>query len=298
MAGKKGRKANPEGRMPLKAHLKELRNRLIIAGIAVLLGAIVGWFLYDPVMVAVQQPLMEISAEKGRRAEINYGSVGSPFDLKIQVSIFLGLLVSSPVWIYQIWGFITPGLKTKERRYTLGFMFAAVPLFLLGIYFGWIVLPEIVKVLTMFTPQGGVNQILATDYLTFVMRMFLSLGIAFLLPVVLVGLNFAGLLSGRRVIKSWRIVVFVVCLVAAMAAPGPDAMSMFLLAGPLLALFFVATGISLINDKRREKRRAAREADIAATLDQAVPLDQATPLDKAMPLDQLKADDGKPDGAR
>ena len=80
---------------------------------------------------------------------------------------------------------------------------------------------------------------------------------------MLVGLNFAGLLSGRRVIKSWRIVVFVVCLVAAMAAPGPDAMSMFLLAGPLLALFFVATGISLINDKRREKRRAAREAEVA-----------------------------------
>lgn len=270
--------------MPLKAHLKELRNRLVISGVAVLLGAVGGWFLYDPVMIAVQQPLMEISAEEGRRAEINYGSVGSPFDLKIQVSIFLGLLVSSPVWIYQVWAFITPGLKSKERRYTLGFMFAAVPLFLLGIYFGWIVLPEIVKVLTMFTPEGGVNQILATDYLTFVMRMFLSLGIAFLLPVVLVGLNFAGLLSGRRVIKSWRIVVFVVCLVAAMAAPGPDAMSMFLLAAPLLVLFFLATGISLLNDKRREKRRKEREAEVAATVDQATP------------LDQLETDDRKQDG--
>jgi len=272
MARTKGRKANPEGRMALKDHVRELRNRLIISGIAVLLGAVGGWFLYDPVMVAVQQPLMEISAQQGRRAEINYGSVGSPFDLKIQVSIFLGLLVSSPVWIYQIWAFITPGLKRKERRYTLGFMFAAVPLFLLGIYFGWIVLPEIVKVLTMFTPQGGVNQILATDYLTFVMRMFLSLGVAFLLPVVLVGINFAGLVSGRQVIKSWRIVVFVVCVVAAMAAPGPDATSMFLLAGPLLVLFFIAVGVCLLNDKRRARKRKEQEDEIEASADKATPL--------------------------
>ncbi|MGF9661756.1 twin-arginine translocase subunit TatC [Arthrobacter crystallopoietes] len=272
MARTKGRKANPEGRMALKDHVRELRNRLIISGIAVLLGAVGGWFLYDPVMVAVQQPLMEISAQQGRRAEINYGSVGSPFDLKIQVSIFLGLLVSSPVWIYQIWAFITPGLKRKERRYTLGFMFAAVPLFLLGIYFGWIVLPEIVKVLTMFTPQGGVNQILATDYLTFVMRMFLSLGVAFLLPVVLVGINFAGLVSGRQVIKSWRIVVFVVCVVAAMAAPGPDATSMFLLAGPLLVLFFIAVGVCLLNDKRRARKRKEQEEEIEASADKATPL--------------------------
>jgi sec-independent protein translocase protein TatC len=272
MARTKGRKANPEGRMALKDHVRELRNRLIISGIAVLLGAVGGWFLYDPVMVAVQQPLMEISAQQGRRAEINYGSVGSPFDLKIQVSIFLGLLVSSPVWIYQIWAFITPGLKRKERRYTLGFMFAAVPLFLLGIYFGWIVLPEIVKVLTMFTPQGGVNQILATDYLTFVMRMFLSLGVAFLLPVVLVGINFAGLVSGRQVVKSWRIVVFVVCVVAAMAAPGPDATSMFLLAGPLLVLFFIAVGVCLLNDKRRARKRKEQEDEIEASADKATPL--------------------------
>lgn len=272
MSRGKGRKANPEGRMALKEHIKEFRNRLIVSGIAILLGAIGGWFLYDPVMVAVQQPLIEISSVEGRRAEINYGSVGSPFDLKIQVSLFLGFLVSSPIWIYQIWAFITPGLKQKERRYTLGFMVAAVPLFLLGIYFGWIVLPEIVKVLTMFTPMGGVNQILATDYLTFVMRMFLSLGVAFLLPVVLVGVNFAGLVSGRQVIKSWRIVVFVVCVVAAMAAPGPDAMSMFLLAGPLLALFFVAVGVCLLNDKRRARKKKEREEEVEASADKATPL--------------------------
>jgi sec-independent protein translocase protein TatC len=272
MSRTKGRKANPEGRMALKEHIKEFRNRLIVSGIAILLGAIGGWFLYDPVMVAVQQPLIEISSVEGRRAEINYGSVGSPFDLKIQVSLFLGFLVSSPVWIYQIWAFITPGLKQKERRYTLGFMLAAVPLFLLGIYFGWIVLPEIVKVLTMFTPVGGVNQILATDYLTFVMRMFLSLGVAFLLPVVLVGVNFAGLVSGKQVIKSWRIVVFVVCVVAAMAAPGPDAMSMFLLAGPLLALFFVAVGVCLLNDKRRARKKKEREDEVEASADKATPL--------------------------
>jgi len=260
--------------MPLKEHIRELRNRLIVCAIAVLAGAVAGWFLYDPAMAAIQQPMFEISAQQGRQAEINFGSVGSPFDLKIQISIFLGILISSPVWIYQIWAFITPGLKAKERRYTLGFMLAAVPLFLLGIYFGWLVLPEVVKVLTMFTPEGGSNIILATDYLTFVMRMLLSLGAAFLTPVVLVGINFAGLLSGRRIVKSWRIIVFLVCVVAAMAAPGPDAMSMFLLAGPLLFLFFVAVGICLLNDKRRERRQAAQEAEIADTAGNATPLEE------------------------
>jgi sec-independent protein translocase protein TatC len=274
MARKYGRKANPEGRMPLKEHIRELRNRLIVSAVAVLLAAVGGWFLYDPVMTAIQQPMFEISAQQGRQAEINFGSVGSPFDLKIQISLFLGVLISSPVWIYEIWAFITPGLKAKERRYTLGFMLAAVPLFLLGIYFGWLVLPEVVKVLTMFTPQGGSNIILATDYLTFVMRMLLALGAAFLTPVVLVGVNFAGLISGRQVIRHWRIIVFLVCVVAAMAAPGPDAMSMFLLAGPLLLLFFVAVGICLANDKRRERRRAEQEAETGRTAGRARPLEE------------------------
>jgi sec-independent protein translocase protein TatC len=274
MARKSGRKANPEGRMPLKEHIRELRNRLIVCAAAVLLAAIGGWFLYDPVMAAIQRPMFEISAQQGRQAEINFGSVGSPFDLKIQISLFLGILLSSPVWIYQLWAFITPGLKAKERRYTLGFMLAAVPLFLLGIYFGWLVLPEVVKVLTMFTPAGGSNIILATDYLTFVMRMLLALGAAFLTPVVLVGINFAGLVSGRQVVRHWRIIVFVVCVVAAMAAPGPDAMSMFLLAGPLLFLFFVAVGVCLVNDKRRARRRAAQEAETGRTAGRATPLEE------------------------
>jgi sec-independent protein translocase protein TatC len=121
---------------------------------------------------------------------------------------------------------------------------------------------------------GGSNIILATDYLTFVMRMLLSLGAAFLTPVVLVAVNFAGLVSGRQIVKSWRIIVFLVCVVAAMAAPGPDAMSMFLLAAPLLFLFFVAVGICLLNDKRRERRRAVQEEDISRNAGHATPLEE------------------------
>ena len=110
-------------------------------------------------------------------------------------------------------------------------------------------------------------------YFTFVLRLMLAFGIAFLLPVVLVGLNMVGLVSGKQILKAWRITVFLVCLFAAMAAPGGDALSMFYLAVPLLLLFFVAIGLCLLNDKRRARRNAAREAAVEATADTASSLD-------------------------
>nr|WP_231700671.1 MULTISPECIES: twin-arginine translocase subunit TatC [unclassified Arthrobacter] len=260
--------------MALKEHLREFRNRLFKSAIAVVLGTVGGFFLYLPVFEALTKPLIDAGNSDGRFTTINFEGVATPFDQMIQVSVFVGLLVSSPVWLYQAWAFITPGLKRKERRAALGFLAAAVPLFLAGVYLAWLILPNAVRVLTEFTPEGGSNVITASVYLAFVLRLLLAFGIAFLIPVFLVGLNIAGLLRGRTIIKYWRITVFVICLFAAMAAPGADALSMFYLAAPLLALFALAVVLCLINDRRRARRETEREAAVEADADKATPIDK------------------------
>ncbi|WP_201291416.1 twin-arginine translocase subunit TatC [Arthrobacter zhaoguopingii] len=259
--------------MALKEHLREARIRLFKSGLAVVAGTVVGFFIYNPVLEALAAPIKELNEREGRSAALNFDAVASPFDLLIQVSVFLGLIISSPVWLYQLWAFITPGLHAKERRISLSFIAVAVPLFLAGIYLAWLVLPNAVRVLTDFTPGGFTNIITVSVFITFILRLMLAFGIAFLLPVVLFGLNLVGLISGRQILKAWRITVFLVCLFAAMAAPGADAVSMFYLAVPMLVLFFAAIGLCLLNDKRRARRNAAREAELNATADSASTLD-------------------------
>lgn len=259
--------------MALREHLREARNRLVKSVIAVVACTVLGFFIYEPVLQALAAPIREINEQEGRSAVLNFDTAASPFDILIQVSVFLGLIVSSPVWLYQLWAFITPGLKQKERRTALAFIAVAVPLFLAGVGLAWLILPSAVRALTAFTPDQFSNFIGVSVYFSFVLRLILAFGIAFILPVILVGLNMVGLVSGRQVLKAWRITVFVICLLAAMAAPGGDALSMIYLAVPLLLLFFLAIGLCLLNDRRRVRRNAVRDADIEANADTASPLD-------------------------
>lgn len=243
--------------MPLRDHLKELRNRLIIVGIALLIGSVVGWIVYDPVLTILQGPIDEVSREQGRVAELNFAGVVSPFDLKIRVALFIGVMVSSPVWLLQVWLFIVPGLTKREIKYAVGFLGTAIPLFLAGSALAFFGLPNAVTALTDFTPTGASNIIPANEYLSFVMLIIVVFGIAFVLPVLMVGLNFLGILSADRIMKSWRIIVLLAFVFAAIATPAPDALSMFFLVVPMLVLFFLSWLICLLNDRRRKKRMIA-----------------------------------------
>lgn len=260
------RKDNPTGEMALKDHLRELRNRLIIAGIGLTLGAIAGFIVYQPFFSALIDPVHRLSSE-GRIVTVSFNAVGQPFDIMLQVALFVGLVVSSPIWLYQVWAFVVPGLKKKEKRYALGFIAAAVPLFVLGVGLGWLVLPEAIQFFVGLSPEGTANVISADIYIPFVLRLFLAFGAALVLPVVLVGLNMIGVLPGQQIIKHWRITVFLIALIAALAAPGSDAITMFYLALPLVLLFGVAIVICLLNDKRRAKRAAKAEQDNEDYLD-------------------------------
>ena len=221
-----------------------------------MVGTVIGWYLFEPVFKLLQAPLLEVTKARGIEAVVNFGTVVSAFDLRIQVSIFLGVIITSPFWLYNLWAFVSPGLKTRERRFTLGFLFSSVPLFLAGAYIAWSSLPSFVIVLIGFTPEGSSNVINASDYILFAIRIVLVFGLAFVMPVLLVLMNFANLVSGKAILKGWRVAVLVIALVSALATPTADPMSMFLLMGPLAALYFIAVGIAVLNDKRRARRDA------------------------------------------
>jgi sec-independent protein translocase protein TatC len=259
------RKKNPDAKMSLSGHLKELRNRLFWSAIFILSGSVAGWFLFDAVFEELQRPILDLANQPGSNATINFPTVVSAFDVRLQVAIFLGVLMTSPIWLYNLWAFITPGLKQKEKRYTLGFVLAAVPLFTAGTVLAWSSLPAFVTILVGFTPDGGANVINASEYILFTIRILLVFGIAFVLPVILVMLNLAGVLTAESIIKSWRLAVFVSAVVGAIATPAAEPTAMFLLMFPLLVLYFLAAGIAHLHDKRVAKKLAALGLDDLAT---------------------------------
>lgn len=250
------RRKNKERRMSLSSHLREFRKRLSWSAGFIIVGTVVGWFLFDPVFRILQAPLLEVTSRRGIEAIVNFGTVVSAFDLRIQISIFLGVIMTSPVWLWNLWAFVSPGLKIRERRYAIGFVVAALPLFLVGTGLAWTSLPGFVVVLIGFTPEGSSNVINAAEYVLFAIRILLIFGLAFVMPVVLVLLNFAGLVTGKGILKSWRVALTIIALVSALATPTAEPMSMFLLMAPLTALFFSAVGIATLNDKRRARKLA------------------------------------------
>ncbi|ALE06006.1 preprotein translocase subunit TatC [Arthrobacter sp. ERGS1:01] len=258
--------------MPLKEHLIEARNRIFKSALAMIPGIVIAWIIYGQLIGALTKPLGDIEKARGIVASLNFPGVTTSFDLKLQISLILGLVIASPVWIYQLWAFITPGLTKKERRYTLSYMFASVPLFLAGVWAGWIIWPNIVMAMTSFTPSGGSNIMDALDYLRFALQLMIFMGVAFLVPVVLFALNAIGLVRGTTYLKAWRFTILGVTIVSAMAAPGSDVMSMFFLGVPLLVLYFGAIGLCIINDKRRDRRTAKQARETDSTADLATPL--------------------------
>lgn len=251
----KKRRKPRDGTMSLREHLRELRNRFFKAAIAILLATIIGFIVYQPAFTFLTEPITRLSTEEAP-VEVIFSSVAQPFDIMFQVALFIGLILSSPFWLYQVWAFIVPGLQKHERRYAVGFIGAAVPLFVGGIALGWFALPQALAFFTSLTPDGTAHRVLATVYIPFVTRLLLAFGIALVIPVILVGLNMAGILRGATMLKHWRISVFLIAVISAMGAPGSDVITMFYLGAPLAILFLLALGIALLNDRRRAKKEA------------------------------------------
>jgi sec-independent protein translocase protein TatC len=255
------RKKNPEARMSLGGHLKELRKRLFWSALFITGGAVGGWFFYDPFFTVLKSPLDKFAASDPR-ISVNFPDVMSAFDLRLQVSIFLGLLVTSPVWLYHLWAFITPALRKRERRYTLAFLLTSVPLFSAGAWLAWVSLPTFMSTLLAFTPEGATNIINAKDYILFNLRILLVFGLAFVMPVILVILNLAGLITAKSIFKSWRLALFLIAVISAVATPTADPLSMFVLMVPLSLLYFASGAVAFVTDRRRLKRAKAIDEEL------------------------------------
>ncbi|MFT4051800.1 MAG: twin-arginine translocase subunit TatC [Microbacterium sp.] len=249
--------------MSLGQHLIELRRRLFVALIGVVAGMVVAFVLTDAIIWAMTEPIRLVAQQRGADVGLMIDTVTGAFDLRLRIAFVTGIILSAPVWLWQLWAFLMPGLTRKEIRYTVGFVAAAIPLFFAGCFVGWLVMPHIVEIMASFTPEGAANWFQAKYYYDFVFKLIIVVGVSFVVPVFLVALNLAGIMSGRAIVKSWRIAVIIAVAFAGLATPAADVVSMLLLAGILIVLFFAAAGLSVLFDRRRAKRQAAEFGPLA-----------------------------------
>ncbi|MGV9913291.1 twin-arginine translocase subunit TatC [Streptomyces tendae] len=274
----RNKEKDPEGRMPLAEHLRELRNRLAKALLAVVVITVVAAFFYQEIINLLTEPILKsIGCEKSF-AELAQSEAGSepcaqitingllgPFTLALKVSLTAGVVLASPVWLYQLWAFVAPGLHRNEKKYAYAFVATGAPLFLIGAYFAYAVLPTSAKVLIEFTPSDVDNLLPLDELLDLVTRLVLVFGLSFELPLLLVMLNLTGVLTGRRMLGWWRAMIMGITLFAAIATPSTDPLTMLLLAGPIWVLYFAAVVFSLLNDRRKARREALEPDDDEAS---------------------------------
>ena len=271
------RQQNPEGRMPLMDHLRELRNRVLKIALGLVAGMTVGFIFFTPVWHFIERPLCSavIRGHTGcNTLGVNQLVLNGPLDafyLRVKVAVVVGVILSSPVWLYQIWAFIAPGLYAREKRWSYIFLGTAVPLFLIGVTFAYLSLGRSMHYLLGLTPTGVQNLIQVDLYMGFVMTMLLAFGIAFEVPLLIVMLNLAGILTHERFRKWRRVILFAVFLIAGIANPSPDPITMLILGGACAALVEVAELIVWSNDRRRARLHPEPYAGLAD--DDLSPLD-------------------------
>jgi len=263
------RQKDPEGRMPLMDHIRELRNRVVKMALALAAGMVVGFIFFNPVWKVIERPLCSatIRGQTGcKTLGVNMPSLDGPLDpfyLRVKVAVIVGVILSSPVWLYQIWAFIAPGLYAREKRWGYTFIGAAVPLFLAGVTLAYWSLGRSMHYLLGLTPTGVANILQVDQYMSFVMAMVLAFGIAFEVPLLIIMLNLAGILTHERFKKWRRVLIFGVFLIAGMANPSPDPTTMLILGGACAALVEVAEFIVWSNDRRRARRNPDPYAGLA-----------------------------------
>jgi sec-independent protein translocase protein TatC len=249
--------------MPLMEHIRELRNRIVKISLALVVGMIIGWFVYPHVWHFIEAPyckahfdtrLPNQPASLKGSCTLYVTGIFDAFFLRLKLAFVVGILISSPVWLYQFWAFIAPGLYNRERRWAYFFVGAAVPLFAFGGLLAYFAMTRGLHFLLSLVPHNVTPIITITTYLSYAMAMLLIFGLAFELPLVLILLNLAGLLTHERFRKWRRLIIFAVFAFAAIATPSPDPLTMLLLAVPCVILVELAEIFTWVNDRRRAKR--------------------------------------------
>jgi sec-independent protein translocase protein TatC len=276
------RPANPDGRMSVLDHLRELRRRLIIVVVIVAVGAVVGWELYSPILEFLKHPYCSVPAKYryqpsgASHCVLTYQGVLDGFTSRLQISVIAGAVLTAPLWLYQIWAFITPGLRKNERRYTMSFVVASTVLFAAGMALAYVVLSKGLLILLRTGTDQTQAILTITKYISFVTLMLVMFGAAFELPLIVVMANLAGVLPAKVLKRTQRIAIFLIFVFAAVATPSTDPFTMCAMAVPMVLLFEGAVLFAIVHDRRKARREAAQRAekhlddDVASRVD-AIP---------------------------
>jgi sec-independent protein translocase protein TatC len=259
--------APPDGTMTLFEHLRELRYRLIVSILAILVGMIVAWFFRYDLLNLLQQPYFQaIEALKAKNPDASTSLVNinltSPLTLSLKVSALAGAIATAPIWLYQLWAFIVPGLLAKEKKWALIFIAAATPMFVGGVIVAYIVLPKAITVLLSFTQSGVTNLQDINAYLSFLLRLMVVFGLGFLIPLVVLMLNIVGVIKAKQMAKYRSLVIFGTFVFGAVATPSTDPFSMLAVAAPMALLFLAAEVIAHILDRRKARSAALAGDDL------------------------------------
>jgi sec-independent protein translocase protein TatC len=257
----------PDGAMTLFEHLRELRYRLIVSILAILVGMILAWFFRYQLLDILQRPYFQaIEALKVKNPDTQTLLVNinltSPLALSLKVSALAGLIVTAPFWLYQLWAFVVPGLLAKEKKWALIFIAAATPMFVGGVVVAYVVLPKAIAVLLSFTQAGVSNLQDINAYLSFLLRLMLVFGIGFLIPLIVLMLNIVGVIKAKQMAKYRSLVIFGTFVFGAVATPSTDPFSMLAVAAPMALLFLAAEVIARILDRRKERQAALAGDDL------------------------------------
>jgi sec-independent protein translocase protein TatC len=271
--------------MPLLEHVRELRNRVFKVVLFIALGSLIGWYLYPHIWSFIEAPYCRlrqpdhIVTSGGQQCTLFVNGIFDPLFLRLKVAVITGVIISGPLWLYQLWAFIAPGLYARERRWAYFFVGVSVPLFALGATIAYFAMTKGLRFLIGLIPHGAVASITISTYLGYAVAMLSIFGLAFELPLVFVLLNVAHVLTHERFAKWRRMIIFAVFAFAAVCTPSPDPISMLLLAVPCVILVELAEVFAFFNDRRRARLEALEYAGVAP--------DDLTPLDTPDDADRL-----------
>ena len=245
------------GQMTFFEHLVELRKRIINSLVAVLIGGGIGWFVAPKFVNVITVPIQMALKAHNLNPQLVYTGPTDYLGLLIKLSIYLGIVMASPVILYQVWLFVAPALYRNEKSAVTGFLFSTVFLFLAGIAFAYfLALPHILNFLVGF--QGPVVPLIKIDdYFDLVLLVIVALGLVFELPVLIFFLTLFGIVTPKFLIKNTKYAILVITVGAAIVTPTPDAVTMLLVMSVMTALYFIGVGVSWVVVSRRERRLAA-----------------------------------------
>jgi sec-independent protein translocase protein TatC len=253
----------PGGAMTFFEHLSELRKRIIYSLYAIGIGAFIGIYLSKYFIYWINKPMLKALADAHLDPKLIYTHPAGYLNLVITMGVYLGIVVASPIVLYQIWLFVAPALYKHERGAITGFMFSTVFLFLAGIAFGYfITLPYVLHFLVnpgpLFMFQRDVTPMISVnEYFDLILLILLGIGLMFELPVLIFFLSLFGIVTPKFLWRNFRYAILIIAVIAAIVTPTPDAMTMLVFMAPMIGLYFLGIAVSAVVTRRRDRRLAA-----------------------------------------